>query len=61
MELLRNIVHEDASLISIYYGNGIEEEEAERLANLVEEEFEDFDVEVLFGGQPIYYYILSVE
>ncbi|NLY67505.1 MAG: DAK2 domain-containing protein [Tissierellia bacterium] len=61
LELLRNIVHEDASLISIYYGNGIEEEEAERLANLVEEEFEDFDVEVLFGGQPIYYYILSVE
>ncbi|NLX61067.1 MAG: DAK2 domain-containing protein [Tissierellia bacterium] len=61
LELLRNIVHEDASLISIYYGNGIDEEEAGKLANLVEEEFEDFDVEVLYGGQPIYYYILSVE
>lgn len=60
-QLVKNIVHEDASLISIYYGDGIEEDEAEKLANLIEEEFDEFDVEVLYGGQPIYYYIISIE
>lgn len=60
-ELLKNIVDEDSSLITIFYGNGIEEETALKLSEKVEEEFEDFDVEVVFGGQPLYYYIFSIE
>lgn len=61
MELLRNIVTEDSSLITIFYGNGIEEDVANKLAEKIQEEFEDMDVEVIFGGQPIYYYIFSIE
>lgn len=60
-QLVENIVNEDASLISIYYGNGIEEDQANNLANIIQEEFEDLDVEILYGGQPLYYYIFSVE
>ncbi|CCQ93644.1 conserved hypothetical protein [[Clostridium] ultunense Esp] len=60
-DLLKNIVDEDSSLITIFYGNGIEEEIAFKLSEKVEEEFEDFDVEVVFGGQPLYYYIFSIE
>ncbi|HHV46197.1 MAG TPA: DAK2 domain-containing protein [Tissierellia bacterium] len=59
--LIKSIVNENSSLITIYYGNGIEEDEAERLADLIKSEYEDFDVEVLYGGQPLYYYIFSVE
>jgi len=61
MELLRNIVTEDSSLITIFYGNGIEEDVANKLSERIQEEFEDMDVEVIFGGQPIYYYIFSIE
>ena len=46
---------------SIYYGEDIKEEEAEVLRAKVEEEFPDCDVELNYGGQPIYYYIISVE
>ena len=61
LELLKNIVTEDSSLITIFYGNGIEEDAANQLGERVQEEFEDIDVEVIFGGQPIYYYIFSIE
>lgn len=60
-DLIKSIVDEDSSLISIYYGNGITEDEARKLADLIKSEYEDFDVEVLYGGQPLYYYIFSVE
>lgn len=61
IELIRNIVNEDSSLITIFYGNGLEEDSANKLAEKVEEEFDDLDVEVIYGGQPLYYYIFSVE
>ena len=60
-ELLKKIVNEDSSLITIFYGKEIKEEEAMKLAEKLEEEFEDFDIEVVFGGQPLYYYIFSIE
>ncbi|NLW23153.1 MAG: DAK2 domain-containing protein [Tissierellia bacterium] len=60
-ELLKNIVDEDSSLITIFYGNGVEEEQAVQLSEKIEEEFEDHDVEVIYGGQPLYYYIFSIE
>mgnify|MGYP005760738283 FL=1 len=52
---------EDAEVISIYYGADITEENAEELAASVEEKYPDCEVELSRGGQPIYYYIVSVE
>lgn len=60
-ELLESMVDEDAELISIYYGADVTEEDAQEFADYVEETYEDCDVELHYGGQPIYYYILSVE
>lgn len=61
LDLIRNLKSEDSSLITIYYGNGIEEEEAEELVSHLEEELEDFDIELVYGGQPLYYYMFSIE
>ncbi len=55
------LVDEDAELISIYYGEQVEREKAEELLAAIEEKYPDQDVELNEGGQPIYYYILSVE
>ena len=52
---------EDSELISIYYGEDISEEEAERFVSEVEEAYPDLDVDAHRGGQPIYYYVMSVE
>ncbi|NLY77356.1 MAG: DAK2 domain-containing protein [Tissierellia bacterium] len=61
VELIKNIVTEDSSLITIFYGDMIEEDTANKLGELIQNEFEDIDVEIIFGGQPIYYYIFSIE
>ncbi|MGN0437705.1 MAG: DAK2 domain-containing protein [Lachnospiraceae bacterium] len=60
-ELLENMVDDDSELISIYYGAEVDEKDAEAFADYVRETYEDCDVEFNYGGQPIYYYILSVE
>lgn len=60
-QLLKSIVVEDDGLITIFYGDNIEKEKAEELLNMVEKEFDDCDVELVYGGQPLYYYIFSVE
>ena len=60
-ELVDKLVIEDSELISLYYGEDISEEDANKLASKIEEKYPDIDVEVNYGGQPIYYYILSVE
>nr|WP_246599195.1 DAK2 domain-containing protein [Sellimonas caecigallum] len=60
-ETLRNMVGEDSELISIYYGEDVTEEEAEAFISDVEEEYSELDVDAHFGGQPIYYYVMSVE
>ena len=52
---------DDAEVISIYYGSDASEEKAEDLAAMLEEKYPDCEVEVNNGGQPIYYYIISVE
>ena len=52
---------DDAEVISIYYGSDASEEKAEALAATLEEKYPDCEVEVNNGGQPIYYYIISVE
>lgn len=61
LELLTDMVNEDSELISLYYGEDVTREEAEKLAARVEERFPELEVETNFGGQPIYYYMISVE
>lgn len=61
LTMLDKMIDEDSGLISIYYGEYISEDEAEVLKELIEEKYPDVDIEVSLGGQPVYYYILSVE
>ncbi|MCD8119407.1 MAG: DAK2 domain-containing protein [Lachnospiraceae bacterium] len=61
LELLRLMMDEESELISIYYGKDVTKEDAEAFAARVGEEFSGVDIEVNEGGQPIYYYLLSVE
>ena len=60
-EMVSEMVDEDAELISIYYGADVSEEEAEKLRDDIEAAYPSCDVELQFGGQPIYYYVISVE
>jgi len=60
-DLVESLVDEDSGLITLYYGEDISEEDANALSDYLAEKYEDLDVDVRFGGQPIYYYILSVE
>ena len=60
-DMLAQLVDEDSELISLYFGQEVSEEEAERLSAEIEELYPDADVDTHFGGQPIYYYVLAVE
>ena len=60
-ESLKKIVDEDTEIISIYYGEDVTEEDAEKFRARASEAFPSCDVELQYGGQPIYYYILSAE
>lgn len=61
LEALAGMVDDESELISVYYGKDTSEEDAEALAERIREQFGDCEVEVAPGGQPIYYYIMSVE
>ncbi len=61
LRLLDDIVSDDDGLITLYYGQDTSAEDAENLKDTIGERFPDLDVEVLSGGQPLYYYIISVE
>ena len=60
-ELIDKLVDEDSELITIYYGNDAKEEDASVLASYIEDKYEECEVEVHYGGQPLYYYIISIE
>ena len=60
-DLIADAVDDDAEVISIYSGADVTEEAAQKLADRVEEAYPDVDVQHYYGGQPIYYYIVSVE
>ena len=60
-QLIDKAVDEDSEMISIYYGSDVTEEDAQEIAAYVEETYPDCEVEMVYGGQPIYYYIISVE
>ncbi len=55
------MIDEDSEIVSIYYGEGIEEEKAKNIKNKIEEKHKNCEVELQYGGQPVYYYIISVE
>lgn len=61
VECAEKMVHEDSSLITVYYGSDVAEERARELGDALEEKYPDCDVEVQNGGQPLYYYLVAVE
>ena len=61
MELIEAMGDEDSELLSIYYGSDVNEADANALMEAVQEAYPDFEVEAHAGGQPIYYYIISIE
>ena len=61
LAMVDELVDEESGIISLYYGEDVSEEDAQSLADQLQEKYEDLEVEVNDGGQPIYYYILSVE
>ena len=60
-KMLAELVDEDAELISLYYGEDVSEEDADKFAEELAELYPDVDIDAHFGGQPIYYYVLAVE
>ena len=61
IDMLSEFVDDESELISVYYGEDIDENKAEELVSKIEEKFDGVDVELQYGGQPVYYYIVSVE
>ncbi len=61
LKLVDSMVDEDSVLISVYYGEGVTEEDANVLMEQIQEKYPDCDTDLHFGGQPVYYYIVSVE
>lgn len=61
LEMVDAMVDEDSAIVSIYFGSESSEEKAEEIASAIEEKYPDVEVEVNDGGQPIYYYVISVE
>ena len=59
--VIRDMVDEDSGIITLYYGEAVEEDEARLFAENIQDEFDDLDVELYYGGQPLYYYLISVE
>lgn len=60
-EVLDEMVDENSELITIFFGNGLEEDDTEEIQNYINEKFNHCDVSFNYGGQPLYYYIISVE
>lgn len=61
MDMMSQLIDEDSAIVSVYYGEDIGEDDANAIAAQIEEQFSDVEVEVHYGGQPIYYYVVSVE
>ena len=61
LDMVDQLVDDESGIISLYYGEDVSEEDAQALADQLQDKYEDLEVEVNDGGQPIYYYILSVE
>ena len=60
-DLIEKLVDEDSAIITLFYGEDTYKEDSQALRDALEENFEDVDVELHYGGQPLYYYLISVE
>lgn len=61
LETLSKLVSDDSYLITLYYGQDIKEEDVRELSDKISSIYNELDVEIMYGGQPVYYYLLSVE
>ena len=61
MEMMKNIITDEDELVTVYYGADVKEEDAKEIAESIEKEYDFCDVEYHSGGQPLYYYLISVE
>ena len=63
IEMLEKMLesNKEAELISVYYGEDITKAQAESVVSMLEEKYPDLDIELQMGGQPVYYYLVSVE
>ena len=61
LDLIKAMADEESELVTVYRGEDVKEEDAELLCEGIRKEFPDMEVELQYGGQPVYYYILSVE
>lgn len=61
IKLISKMVDEDSFLVTVFYGDSVSKETAESIKSRIEEVAEDCDIEIIYGGQPLYYYIISVE
>ena len=61
IDLIKQMIDDDSSFITVYYGSDVAEDEVKRFTERVSAEFGNIETEVHSGGQPIYYYIISVE
>jgi len=60
-ELIDKMMNEDVSMVTLYFGNDVKEEEAQLVAEEIAKKYTDCEVDIHFGGQPLYYYIVSLE
>ena len=61
VELVGKLLHEDSCNVTLFYGEGVTEEDTEKLQAALEAKYPSVDISIIFGGQPVYYYIISVE
>ena len=61
LDVTEKMVNEDSALITIYYGSDVTEEDAQKLCDALADIYTDCDVELQYGGQPLYYYLIAVE
>lgn len=61
LDLIDKTLDEDSELITIFYGNGIGEEDGKGIIDTLQNKYDNLDIELIYGGQPIYYYLIAVE
>ena len=61
LDTVDKLMDEDISLVTLFYGEDVSEEDAEVVREAIEEKYPDIDIDVIEGNQPIYYYIISLE
>lgn len=61
LELINKTLESDSELITVFYGEDITEEEGEKIIRALQKEHSDLDIELIYGGQPIYYYLIAIE